>query len=122
MATVKYEMKVTAVGPLVAEFTVNGILVFFGEEAPEELREFSILHQHGDLKAPIVPGDKVLIGSMSYKVLAVGDVANENIINLGHVIIKTNGLTEPELPGDICVEKRILPPIHAGTKVQIVGV
>lgn len=121
MPTIKYEMKVVSVGPMVREFTTNGILVFFGEGAPEELMDFSIIHRSSGLKEPVAPGDKVLIGSMSYKVLAVGEVANENIANLGHVIIKTNGLTEPELPGDICVESRILPTIAVGNRIQIVG-
>jgi PTS system glucitol/sorbitol-specific IIA component len=119
--TVKYELTVTEIGPLVSEFVAEGILVFFEEGAPEELAEFSIIHDHGPLQSPVEPGDTILIGDEPFNVLAVGEVANDNLKNLGHLIVKMNGLTEPEMPGDVCVDNKPVPDIKIGTVVKILS-
>lgn len=119
--TSKYELTVTEIGPLVGEFIAEGILVFFEEGAPEELAEFSIIHKHGPLQSPVEPGDTILIDDEPFNVLAVGEVANENLKNLGHLIVKMNGLTKPEMPGDVCVDKKPVPDIKIGTVVKILS-
>jgi PTS system glucitol/sorbitol-specific IIA component len=108
-------------GRLVAEFMEGGIIVLFGSDAPDELTEFSILHSGKDLIHPVKSGDRLCIGEETYTILAVGEVANTNLANLGHLILKFNGRTEPELPGDICVEMKPLPPIKIGTEITISG-
>jgi PTS system glucitol/sorbitol-specific IIA component len=116
---IKYEAKVVEIGPLVDEFIEAGVLVLFEMGAPPELAEFSILHEHGSLKEEVTAGDIILIDDESFWVTAVGEVANQNLANLGHLIIKFNGLTEPELPGDVCVETKPLPSISIGTEIRI---
>lgn len=119
MITLKYETTVVKLGPLVHDFIDSGILVFFGMDAPEELAEFAILHEHTTLHAQVVAGDVIQINEDSYPVLCVGEVANENLSNLGHFIIKFNGYTEPEMPGDISVaEQSKLPVIEPGTTIK----
>lgn len=118
---IKFKATVTEIGPLVSEFINADILVFFGEDTPEELREFSIIHNGEKLEKDIIPGDQIIIDDSTYKVLAVGNVANLNLANLGHLIIKFNGLTEAKLPGDVCVEKKDIQSIHIGTVLTIVG-
>lgn len=118
---IKYEGTVTEIGPLVSEFIDAGILVFFGEDTPPELREFSIIHDGKTLVADVVPNDEVVIDGISYKVLAVGEVANTNLGNLGHLIIKFNGLDEAKLPGDVCVEEKPVHPVKVGSVFKIIG-
>jgi PTS system glucitol/sorbitol-specific IIA component len=118
---IKYEMQVTGIGELTDEFTAEGILVFFGEGAPEELLDFAIIHTHTDLKEPVAPGDEIVFEGQSFKVTAVGEVANENLSNLGHLVMKTTGETEAELPGDVCVEAKPLPEITVGMKITIIA-
>jgi PTS system glucitol/sorbitol-specific IIA component len=118
---VKYEATVTGVGPLVGEFTQAGILVFFRQGAPDEVAEFSILHDGQELRAPVAAGDLLRLGEEQYRVLAVGDVANANLASLGHLVVKFNGQTAPELPGDVCVEARPLPAVDVGLRVTIAG-
>ena len=118
---IKYEAAVTNIGPMVTEFINAGILVFFGADAPPELVEFSIIHDGKDLKEDMVPGDVVMIDDESYKILAVGDVANSNFRNLGHLIMKFNGKDKVELPGDVCVESKPIPEVKVGTKLQVVS-
>ncbi len=118
---VKYEARITAIGPLVSEFTQAGILVLFGQSAPDEVAEFALLHDGQTLAAPVTPGDQLWLGEESFQILAVGEVANTNLGNLGHLVLKFNGATTPELPGDVCVEARPLPAVPIGLTLKIVG-
>lgn len=117
----KYEARVTVIGPFTQEFLDHNIIVLFGASAPEELVEFSVIHDGQTLHAPLVAGDVVQIGDEQFSILAVGDVANENFKNLGHLVLKFNGETEVEMPGDVCVEQRPLPAIEVGTTIKILG-
>jgi PTS system glucitol/sorbitol-specific IIA component len=118
---VKYETTVIAVGEMAAEFAAEGILVFFGKDAPEELHEFAIIHDHKELRAPVVPGDVIEIGGSPFPVTAVGDVANDNIANLGHLVLKLNGLEQTELPGEVSVAEGQAPEVGPGTVIRIIG-
>jgi PTS system glucitol/sorbitol-specific IIA component len=116
---VKYELRVVEIGEQVSEFIAHGVLVFFKHGVPPELADFSIQHQPTALHQPVAPGDTIWIDKDRFKVLAVGDVVNTNIANLGHMVLKCNGLHEPEMPGDICVESKPLPPIKIGTIIKV---
>lgn len=116
---IKYQATVTAIGSLVSEFIDHGILVFFRQDAPPELADFSVLHDGNHLKADLVPGDVIHIDAESYRVLAVGDVANNNFATLGHLVMKFNGKDAVEMPGDVCVEKKEIPPISIGSQLRI---
>lgn len=119
----KYETKVVQIGPLAQEFMDAGILVFFGLDAPEELTDFAILHQPTtSLQMHVQPGDTLIVGNTAIQVLSVGGVANENLANLGHFVVKFNGFTEPEMPGDISVPiQNNLPAIEPGMIVAFIG-
>ncbi|NPV87750.1 MAG: PTS glucitol/sorbitol transporter subunit IIA [Anaerolineae bacterium] len=116
---IKYQANVTFIGPMVSEFIENHILILFGESAPEELMEFAIIHDGKNLIKPLAVNDSVQIGESSYKVLAIGEVANTNLANLGHLVLKFNGNTSVEMPGDVCLEEKPLPPIQVGEKIMI---
>jgi PTS system glucitol/sorbitol-specific IIA component len=53
--------------------------------------------------------------------LAVGSVANDNLLNLGHLDLKANGLTEPEMPGDVNVEATVLPTVQIGDRLIVIS-
>lgn len=116
---IKYEARITQIGPSVSEFVEQNILVFFGSNAPEELAEFSVLHDGKELAQPVVPGDVIYLGEKKYGVLAVGEVANANLANLGHLIVKFNGETKPEMPGDVCVEAKPISSLEPGLVLRI---
>jgi glucitol/sorbitol PTS system EIIA component len=118
---IKYQTSVTSVGEMAAEFAAEGILVFFGPDAPEELHEFAIITTAAELTAPVEPGDTVHIGEAGFPVMSVGTVANENLAGLGHLVVKFNGLTDPELPGDVSLPAVEAPDITAGTEILIVA-
>ena len=117
----KYQTIVTDVGEMAAEFAEAGILVFFGPDAPEELHEFAILTEASELFANVVVGDIVVIDDASYPTLCVGPIANQNLANLGHLVVKFNGLLVPELPGDISLPAVPTPGVKPGTVIKIRG-
>jgi PTS system glucitol/sorbitol-specific IIA component len=119
---VKLRSTVVAVGDSVEEFRAARVLVFFNAGAPEELAEFSVLHVAAVNKANVARGDSVRLGGETFEVLAVGEVANQNLANLGHLVVKADGRTEPEMLGDVCVEARELPHLAVGDQIEILGV
>ena len=120
-AQTRYATTVTAVGEQVAEFVGQGILIWFVEGAPEELHFFTVLHRPTVTTGGVRPGDLVRIDDKAFRVTAVGDVANENMVNLGHMDLKANGAAEAPLPGDICLEELPLPEPRPGTTLVIEG-
>ena len=116
---IKYQATVTAIGSLVSEFIDHGILVFFNQDAPPELADFSILHDGKELVADLASGDLIYIDAESYRVLAVGDVANKNFASLGHLVMKFNGNDTVEMPGDVCVEEKPIPEIKVGSVLRV---
>lgn len=118
---IKLRARVTAIGENVEEFRQAQLMVFFADGAPEELAEFSILHIAEVNLATVAPGDTLQLGAELYEVLAVGDVANENLANLGHLVVKANGLIEAEMLGDACVTAKPLPRLRVGDPIEIRG-
>jgi PTS system glucitol/sorbitol-specific IIA component len=117
----RYATTVTRIGEQVEEFVKSGLIIFFAEGAPEELHFFSVLHQPEVTTGGVRPGDIVRLADRELRVTAVGDVANDNMVNLGHVDLKANGAEEAPLPGDLCVEEGPLPDVRPGTRMVIEG-
>lgn len=120
-AQLKLRSRITAIGKEVEGFRLAQVLVFFEEGAPEELAEFSILHAPDVNLATVAPGDTLCLGTEAFSVLAVGEVANDNLAKLGHLVVKANGRREPEMPGDICVDAKPLPELRVGDRIEIWG-
>jgi PTS system glucitol/sorbitol-specific IIA component len=117
--TVLYKSSVTEIGELVPSFIAEGMLVFFGESAPEELRTFCIIHKLEHAEGQVREGDFVSIDGHEFEILSVGSVANDNLYNLGHLNLKANGNTVSDLPGDVSIAKVDLPEVKIGTQIEI---
>ncbi len=126
LLALKYHAVVQEVGPMVEEFLPHGILIFFGAATPAELREVSVIHDGSDLIAPVQVGDLLKLAAPEngegaapqhawFRITAVGDVANSNLAELGHLVIHFDGATTPNLPGTISVEPALeaLPTVGA---------
>ncbi|MDA0274166.1 MAG: PTS glucitol/sorbitol transporter subunit IIA [Actinobacteria bacterium] len=119
MSELLYQTTVTAIGELVPSFVAEGMVVFFGENAPEELHSFCVLHKVEHASGELLAGDLVLIDGHEFEVLAVGPVASENLMQLGHLNLKANGLSVAELPGDVCIAQVALPEVVIGSTLTI---
>lgn len=117
---VVYQTTITAVGAQVRAFLDHGMLILFGADAPSELHDIAVLHVVDVRDDGPAAGDVVQFGDAEFPVLAVGGVVKENLLNLGHVDFKSDGRTEPKLPGDVCVPVGSLPTPEVGQVMRIV--
>lgn len=115
----RYQTEIVAVGEQASTFFDEGIVVLFGEEAPEELADFAVVHRPSVATGGIAPGDRVLLGDEVLAVLAVGSVANDNLTNLGHLVLKRNGAHEAALPGDVCCDQGPIPELRPGQEIRV---
>lgn len=115
----KYKLEIVSIGEMAEELFQEGLLIFFADNAPGELKDVSLVHRHSQLSADVVVGDSILIGQQQYTVLAVGKVVNDNLRNLGHMVVKFNKSTTPENAGDINVDATQVPVCTVGTVVTI---
>lgn len=116
---VVYESEVTAVGGQVEAFLDHGLMIFFGHESPAELHEMSVRHTATVAEEGPRTGDTIVLGEARLEVLAVGPVVQDNLLQLGHIDIKANGLTEAKLPGDVNVAADPLPLLAPGDTFRI---
>ncbi len=117
----RYDTVVTRVGSLVPQFRETKILIFFSEGAPEELHDISVLHEPEARDGGLAVGDVVVLDGYDFPVLAVGSVANANLVNLGHIDLKFNGLHTAPLPGDVCLPDVLPPELTPGSRFRIVA-
>ncbi|MBX5451631.1 PTS glucitol/sorbitol transporter subunit IIA [Thermogemmatispora sp.] len=130
----KYRAVIQEIGAQVPEFLPHGILIFFGPQAPAELREVSLVHTGATLQGAIEVGDWLCFREppgegdsadretgrvLSYRVTAVGEVASANLAELGHLVVHFDGAAEAALPGTISVTPALLylPPV--GTILEL---
>ena len=57
-----------------------------------------------------------MFDGVTFNITAVGEIAEKNLANLGHITVSFNGLTGPTLPGTICVEKKEMPRLKLEVK------
>lgn len=115
----KYEATIVFIGDLVEEFKGQNMVILFDESAPLELKEISVVHRGGKFLEEVAPGDILLLNGTEYKITAVGEVANRNLKNIGHVCLKFDGRSEAELPGNIHLEEKLPPDFRVGDKILI---
>jgi PTS system glucitol/sorbitol-specific IIA component len=77
------------------------------------------LHKPEVTKRAPIAGDKLRLANRDFTVLAVGSVASDNLLNLGHLDLKANGLESAELPGDVNVEIGELPTVEIGDRLEV---
>lgn len=115
-----YENQVKALGACVEEFKEAEFFIMFGENAPEELKDYcysvSVNPIHGEIK----PGQILKVDDDEYKITAVGEEAPVTLEGLGHCTVNFSGQETAELPGTIYVEHKPMPEVKEGTIIQIV--
>ena len=110
----KYRGVIQEVGFMVPEFLPHGILIFFGENAPSELRDTSLVHNGTQLVTELAAGDYLKFSPSTsdqppqwFRLTAVGESANANLAELGHIVLHFDGATTASLPGAISVEPKL---------------
>lgn len=86
-----------------AEKDLNFVIIF-NDNAPEELKEISILHTPSQVFVEPTPGDTLMFCGKAFDITAVGEEAKYTLRTLGHCTLSFQGGTEPERPGCIMLE------------------
>ncbi|MBO0487345.1 PTS glucitol/sorbitol transporter subunit IIA [Vagococcus fluvialis] len=116
-----YKTKVINIGNEAEMFREEGMIILFGENAPESLSDYCYNIKVEPVAGEIEAGMELSIGSEKYSVTAVGSVVRKNLSELGHITIKFDSSREAELPGTLYVENRALPKINIGEEISISG-
>lgn len=115
----KYDTTVVEIGADAMEFKTIGMLIFFGDQAPELLRSSCYIINLGELQGPVKVNDVLVIDDVTYKITAVGGEVDTNLGNLGHISVVFDGATDAKLAGSLYVEDNGYPEIHEGSVVKI---
>ena len=116
-----YETTINSIGPLATTFLEEKMIILFGDGAPQELAEFCYGIPVVDVKESIKPGQKLVINDESFEITSVGEIVERNLTSIGHITIRFDGSTNPELPGTLYIEDKDLPAFDIGTKLKIVS-
>lgn len=114
-----YKNKVKALGPMVDAFG-GEMIILFGDNAPDTLKDFCYTIDVLPTNQPIEQGQQILFDDNNYRIIQVGDIAERNLVNLGHLTVNFTGDPNQGLPGAIVVEKKAAPPIQVGTIIEII--
>jgi len=115
----KYKTRINKIGPAIEDFLGEKMLILFGENAPAELAEYCLLIDVKNVEGEIVPGDTLQLGEKEYHVTAVGDAVKKNLSSLGHITLKFDGSTFPELPGTLYLEESEIVLPKSGDLIQV---
>lgn len=100
--TTIWSSTVTRIGDDAPEMIEEGVIILFAEPVPDALADVSLVHSGGQKQSrDITPGDVIAIGEQSFEVSALGELANGNLAELGHVVLYVNQPDQQLLPGAI---------------------
>lgn len=113
------ESKVVEIGELVPAFKEEMLLILFGPAAPAELKSICVIHEFINQSENVLkPGTKIDVGNQTYTVTQVGDAANKNFDELGHISIYFRSGENEILPGAIIAEPEIYPTFNQGDTIR----
>jgi len=116
-----FKTAITNIGSEAEEFISENMIILFGENAPQELREICYTIKIEPIYDTLKPGMHLKINNISFLITAIGYAAEENLKNLGHITINFDGSTTAALSGTIYVEKKPIPAICIGDTISIVS-
>ncbi|MBJ9999710.1 PTS glucitol/sorbitol transporter subunit IIA [Erwinia sp. S43] len=117
-----YESTFVAVGAEAMSALEDNFIITFGEGAPEDVAEYCFIHRTDINNGGTFGAGSVLaIGEQHWPVTAVGEVARENLRDLGHITVRFDGAAEAEFPGTVHVSGAAPSAIGAGQKFRMLS-
>lgn len=116
-----YKTLVTKIGAEAKLFHANQMIILFGDNAPEDLANYTYTIGLEPLSEEIVAGQIFKIDQIEYQITAVGNLVTKNLSGLGHITVKFDGATEASLPGTLHLEAKEIPEIKPGSSIQIIA-
>lgn len=82
----------------------EGVVILFGEPVPPALADVALVHTNSEKAVrEIAPGDVITIGDATYSIDDLGELANNNLNELGHIVLYVNKTDQTVLPGAVIV-------------------
>lgn len=102
-----FRATVGSIGAEAGDLADGGVLILFGSPCPQALAEVSVVLDgwHADSERGPAPGDTIDVGRNVFRVREVGELAGQNLRELGHAVLYLN--PEPGfavLPGATIVD------------------
>lgn len=114
---VKFETSITAVGEHARTFLeTNSSVIILNDGIRPNLDNMVVRHVPAELTADIEAGDRLKMGNTDFKVVTVGEMANQGIREEGHCTIVVN--EEITMPGQIAVKGAIPPRLRLGDVIR----
>ena len=100
--TTIWSATVSRIGGDAADMIEEGVIILFGEPVPPARFDVSVVHAGAQSPPRVIPArGHVAFGEQSFEITAVGDKANANLTELGHVVLYVNQPEQELLPGAI---------------------
>ncbi|WP_435952428.1 PTS glucitol/sorbitol transporter subunit IIA [Dryocola sp. BD626] len=116
-----YQTTITHIGQCAREALDDNMLITFREGAPADIQDFCFIHCHGELTGTLRPGIGFELNGQHYDVTAVGEVAQQNLQELGHITLRFDGGERAEYPGTVHVNGPLPQGIETGCQLKFVA-
>ncbi len=122
MAQQLWSATVDRIGEFTAEMFDGGCYILFGEPLPDALAEVSLVHKTREQPSrPIRAGDTLELGGVVLTLDEVGELANLNLTDLGHIVVYVNSPEQELLPGAVKASGPSRPHPTVGSPIVIRG-
>ncbi|MEI7170829.1 PTS glucitol/sorbitol transporter subunit IIA [Pectobacterium parmentieri] len=101
MRRIIWQATISTVGENAALFLAEKRLILFSDNAPKDIGDYCITHHDGELIQPLSVQQKITLFGITYSISAIGDVASQNLKELGHITLLFDGAEKAELPGTV---------------------
>lgn len=120
MSTI-FQTTITQIGGCARDALLDNMLITFREGAPADIEEYCFIHQHGNTAGELLAGGVMELGENRYPITAVGEVATQNLRELGHVTVRFDGETRAEFPGTVHVAGAAPTDIALGSTLKFIA-
>lgn len=114
-----YYSEIIQIGRFAEDALSDNMLITFKIGVPEDLSDYCFVHTHGELLTDMQVGDVVSFGQENYIITALGDVANQNFRELGHVTWRFDGASVAEYPGSVHLQGEVPKKIRLNSALSI---
>lgn len=120
--TTIWSTTVSRIGGDAADMIEEGVIILFGEPVPPALFDVSVVHDGAQSPSrEIAAGDVITFGEQTFEVTAVGDKANTNLTELGHVVLYVNQPDQELLPGAVLATGPAVIVPAVGATISVTG-
>lgn len=113
------ETTVEKVGNIANELISNNMIVTFKRPVPKELENLCVILSNLNICDDIKGNDILCLCGTDYKIEYVGDEANKNLKELGHITLRFNNSDKDLLPGSIYLTNDCKTKIENNMKIEI---